>query len=270
MTEEPPHSPPAYTVSGDGVVITPEVWSRAADDAARDRLLAASMSPEEFQQYRGSRAARQEMGRLLSRMPPSELQQGPTYWMTLRAVAAAIRPRSRLSFWYGAAKGVSHRHVEPLRLTRVRRHWYLDAWDLDKAAARVFRVDRMAPPHMGDRIADPRPVPRWTPPDDFRANCLNRNGRLEGDLVLHSAADEALALLPDVDGILDPVDWQTFRFNALVGDWPRLIGALALGSPDPSTGAPADIAVEGPDEFRVVLRRAADRLGAIASPNGSV
>lgn len=273
MTQEPSHSPPTYTVSEDGVVITPDAWARAADDTAREALLSAVMSPEEFERYRRGRALRREIGRLLSRTPdggPEEPAEGATYWMTLRAVAAAIRPRSRLIFWYGAAKGVTHRRVEPLRLTRVRRHWYLDAWDLDRNAARVFRVDRMAPPHLGDRMADPRPVPRWTPRDDFRATCLNRTGRMAADLVLRSNADEALGLLPDVDGILDPLDWQTFRFTALVGDWPRLIGALALGSPDPATGLPVDIAVEGPGDFRAVLARAATRLGAIASASGSV
>ncbi len=254
--EEPPRTAPRYTVSQDGVVITPEVWANATDDDARDRLLAASMSPEEFASYQRGHQTRDEVDRLLSHSPPPAPVTGPTYWMKLRSVAAAIRPRSRLTFWYGAEKGISHRHVDPLRLTRVRRHWYLDAWDFDKEAMRIFRIDRMAPPHVGDRLADPGPVPRWTPSDDFRAQVLNTGSRMAADLVLRSQDDDALARLPDVDGILDPIDWRTFGFTALVGDWRQLVAALAT--------VDAAITVRGPDDFREYLTRAATRLATIS------
>ncbi|AXE37373.1 helix-turn-helix transcriptional regulator [Acidipropionibacterium virtanenii] len=254
--EEPPRTAPRYTVSQDGVVITPEVWAKAGDDDARDQLLAASMSPEEFAAYKRGRQARDEVDRLLSHPPPPAPVTGPTYWMKLRSVSAAIRPRRRLTFWYGAEKGISHRHVDPLRLTRVRRHWYLDAWDLDKEAGRLFRIDRMAPPHVGDRLPDPRPVPHRVPPDDFRAQALDPRTRLGADLVLRCQEDDALGRLPDVDGILDPLDWQTFAFTALVGDWRQLVAALAT--------VDAAITVRGPDEFLEYLTRAATRLATIS------
>ena len=55
-----------------------------------------------------------------------------------KLVAAAIGRRA-VSFAYRDAE----RQVEPWRLSFHRGHWYLVGWDLDQAADRLFRVDRI-------------------------------------------------------------------------------------------------------------------------------
>lgn len=78
----------------------------------------------------------------------------------LVAVAQACRDGERLRFAYTARDAQdSTRHVEPHRLVRLGRRWYLAAWDLDRADWRSFRLDRLRDPAgTGARFA-PRTPP---------------------------------------------------------------------------------------------------------------
>ncbi|MBA3744968.1 YafY family protein [Sporichthya sp.] len=78
----------------------------------------------------------------------------------LVAVAQACRDSERLRFDYTARAGeVTSRHVEPHRLVRLGRRWYLAAWDLDRTDWRSFRLDRLREPRStGARFA-PRTPP---------------------------------------------------------------------------------------------------------------
>lgn len=75
-------------------------------------------------------------------------------------MAQACRDGERLRFAYTARGGeVGTRHVEPHRLVRLGRRWYLAAWDLDRADWRSFRLDRLRDPAgTGARFA-PRTLP---------------------------------------------------------------------------------------------------------------
>lgn len=53
----------------------------------------------------------------------------------------------RLSSAPSARAATSSRRVEPVRLVVLGAHWYLYAWDLDRADWRVFRLDRMGSVH---------------------------------------------------------------------------------------------------------------------------
>jgi predicted DNA-binding transcriptional regulator YafY len=62
----------------------------------------------------------------------------------LQVLARSCRDRVRVRFSYAARDGeVTARWVEPERLVATGRRWYLLAWDVDRDAWRVFRLDRM-------------------------------------------------------------------------------------------------------------------------------
>ena len=96
---------------------------------------------------------------------------------TLSAIAAACADRERLRFGYRRHDGATTtRDTEPHRLVHEGRRWYLVAWDLDRAAWRTFRVDRIA----AHPTAGPRFVPRDPPASDLLRHLLR--GRPAGDL----------------------------------------------------------------------------------------
>jgi predicted DNA-binding transcriptional regulator YafY len=81
----------------------------------------------------------------------------------LVAVASACRDSERLRFDYTAREGeATSRHVEPHRLVRLGRRWYLAAWDIDRADWRSFRLDRLREP----RTTGARFAPRTPPGGD--------------------------------------------------------------------------------------------------------
>jgi predicted DNA-binding transcriptional regulator YafY len=84
----------------------------------------------------------------------------PVDTSALVAVAQACRDGERLRFAYSAREAEdTYRHVEPHRLVRLGRRWYLAAWDLDRADWRSFRLDRLREPRgTGARFA-PRVPP---------------------------------------------------------------------------------------------------------------
>jgi predicted DNA-binding transcriptional regulator YafY len=77
----------------------------------------------------------------------------------LVTVAQACRSSERLRFAYVDGRGRrSDRLVEPYRLVRTGRRWYLVARDVDRRAWRSYRVDRLAEPNpTGHRftVVDP-------------------------------------------------------------------------------------------------------------------
>ncbi|MFH8977469.1 helix-turn-helix transcriptional regulator [Streptomyces sp. NPDC017890] len=84
----------------------------------------------------------------------------------LAELAHLCRDGERLRFAYRGHDGTdSRRTVEPYRLVCSERRWYLVAFDIDRAAWRTFRVDRITPkpPH------GPRFVPREPPAEDLAA-----------------------------------------------------------------------------------------------------
>jgi len=78
----------------------------------------------------------------------------------LTTLALACRDSERLRFGYTAADGRrTDRDVEPHRLVRLGRRWYLVAYDLTRQDWRSFRVDRLASPEGTGAPFRPRALP---------------------------------------------------------------------------------------------------------------
>jgi predicted DNA-binding transcriptional regulator YafY len=121
---------------------------------------------------------------------------------TLALLAAACYRQHRVRFAYtDYLARPSTRSVEPHRLVHSGRYWYLVAHDLDRAAWRVFRVDRIADPH--DTAA--RFIPH-DPPDaaDFVAAAVTTaQYPCRAKVRLHTSAEHAAERFPSSTGVLE-------------------------------------------------------------------
>lgn len=128
----------------------------------------------------------------------------------LTAVAAAIRDHHRLRFDYRANDGTATtRTVEPHRLAHTGRHWYLIAWDLDRADWRTYRVDRLHP-----RIpTGPRFTPRDAPDLDLAAyltrGVTTSPYRYQATITLSVPAATAADRIAPTVGLIEAVDDET-------------------------------------------------------------
>ncbi|MFC4061348.1 helix-turn-helix transcriptional regulator [Planomonospora corallina] len=165
--------------------------------------------------------------------------------------AAAIAAHRRVVFGHAGERGPSRRTVEPHRLVRLRKRWYLFAWDLDRHDWRAFRLDRIDGPRTTDDVFRPRALPA----DDLAAHLRDRfRGPAAHQVVLtlHADARDAAARLHRVDGTLHPVDDRRCRYIADVDSYEWLATVLVL--------AGLEFTVDRPDAFGEYLARAAHRL----------
>ncbi|MDA3625902.1 YafY family protein [Saccharopolyspora sp. WRP15-2] len=168
----------------------------------------------------------------------------------LTAVSAAVRAAETLRFDYLDRNGTaSRRNVEPHRLVCWGRKWYLVGWDVERAAWRTFRVDRMTlrTPN-GPRFA------HREPPDGDVAAYLRRTMGFEmwplrSQLLVHAPAAD---ISSRIDGIVTPVDDSTCRLE-LASDSYDLV-ALVVGMLD------VDFEVESPPELAEHLHKLATRF----------
>lgn len=74
---------------------------------------------------------------------------------SFRIVAEAVLARRRLVFCYQARKDgqTTERMTSPQRLTHYRDNWYLDAFDHERRALRIFSLDRINAPQPLDEAA---------------------------------------------------------------------------------------------------------------------
>ncbi|MFB4315309.1 helix-turn-helix transcriptional regulator [Actinomadura sp. 21ATH] len=78
----------------------------------------------------------------------------------LAVLASCSRDHEVLSFDHRARSGTATaRRVEPYALVTLNAHWYLLAYDPDRAGWRTFRVDRIARPVRTHRRFAPRELP---------------------------------------------------------------------------------------------------------------
>jgi predicted DNA-binding transcriptional regulator YafY len=121
---------------------------------------------------------------------------------TLALLAAACYHQRRVRFAYNDHHArPSTRSVEPHRLVHSGRYWYLVAHDLDRAAWRVFRVDRIADPH--DTAV--RFVPH-DPPDAVgfvAAAVTTAQYPHRAKVRLHTSAEHAAQHFPLSTGVLE-------------------------------------------------------------------
>ncbi|MCE6996842.1 WYL domain-containing protein [Saccharothrix sp. S26] len=128
----------------------------------------------------------------------------------LVAIADACRRHESLRFDYTSpAGGASTRSAQPHRLVSFTRHWYLVAWDTDRADWRTFRVDRLALRTPNG----PRFTPREPPGGDAAAYLERRLSAhawpVRATVTLHEPADVAADRLWPGMGVVEPVDDRT-------------------------------------------------------------
>jgi predicted DNA-binding transcriptional regulator YafY len=151
----------------------------------------------------------------------------------LTALALVCRDAEQLRFSYTAADARgSDRRVEPHRLVRLGRRWYLVAYDLDRHDWRSFRVDRIAEPR-GTAV---RFRPRTLPAEDaaaFVRGGLENLGSLPRQYGVEAVVDAPAADVRERIGrwaTVEELDADPgrcrLRMTADSLDWP----AMALGS----------------------------------------
>lgn len=183
----------------------------------------------------------------------------------LVAVGAAVRAGEVLRFDYRAPDDdrdpgtVPPRRVEPHHLATRGRRWYLVAWDLDRAAWRTFRVDRMRPRSpTGPRFA------RRTLPAPDVATYLQQQlaGAVlpcRGEAVLAAPA-EVVARWAGPHDVVEPVDAGRCRMVSASWSWGGL--AAWFGMFD------VPLTVVGPPDLRAAAATLADRYARAAAPDG--
>lgn len=164
----------------------------------------------------------------------------------LVVVAQACRDTERLRFDYTAReRELTSRHVEPHRVVRLGRRWYLAAWDLDRADWRSFRLDRLSEPRStGARFA-PRTPPGGDAAEYVKSSIVGLRDPHQVVAEVSAAADVVRGRIGRWSKVteLGP-DTCRVEMTADQFEWP----AMALGS------LGAEFRVLEPVDFRVYLR----------------
>ncbi|WP_037912678.1 helix-turn-helix transcriptional regulator [Actinacidiphila yeochonensis] len=172
--------------------------------------------------------------------------------VVLTETALACRDAERLVFAYTAADGrASSRRVEPHRLVRLGRRWYLVAYDLDRQDWRSFRLDRLVSPRAEGGRFRPRELPAADAAAFVRAglDALPRPHRVEALVDAPAAVvRERIGMWSTVEEVA--VDRCRVWMTADSLDWP----AMALGI------VGADFEVVCPPALRTVLADLAGRF----------
>ncbi|ULR52957.1 helix-turn-helix transcriptional regulator [Streptomyces deccanensis] len=200
---------------------------------------------------------------------------------TLMTIAEACRRHERLRFDYAAPHTSTPappaaepstppasdpsaprvRSVEPHSLVSFDRHWYLVAWDTDRADWRTFRVDRLVP----RTPTGPRFVPRALPDDDaatYLAHRLSsRAWPFRATVTLHEPAAAVGERLWPGMGVLEPLDDDRCLLH-LGAETPRDL-AWMITSVDADFTLDASAAPELADALRAQAERS---LKAIRRP----
>lgn len=172
----------------------------------------------------------------------------------LMAVANACRDHQCLRFDYRDHDGVrTTRRTEPHTLIHTGWRWYLLAWDVDRAAWRNFRLDRLTP----KTPTGPRFTPREPPSDDVRSfaswSVSTAAYRYQALARFHAPAEELARLTPPTSVQIEPEGGGT----CLVRTGANSLDALAVHL----TLIGVDFDILGPPELVDRAQRLATRLG---------
>ncbi|MEX2971103.1 helix-turn-helix transcriptional regulator [Streptomyces sp. C184] len=172
---------------------------------------------------------------------------------TLTELAHACRDCHRLRFDYTTHDGtLSRRTVEPHRLVCARRHWYLVAWDVDRADWRTYRADRITPtpPH------GPRFTPRTPPAEDLAAyvshGISTRAYAQQATVLVHASREQAAERIGPAAGTLEAVDARRCLLHTGAHSLDVMVVHLVM------TGF--DFEVREPPELQSRVREIRDRL----------
>ena len=169
----------------------------------------------------------------------------------LVVIAQASAAQERVSLSYRDREGrVSERRVEPYRLVCTGRRWYLVAHDLDRAAWRTFRVDRIAEAvRTGHRF-------RLVEPPDAAALVSEAISvapyRYVARIVIDAPAEEVARRVPPTVGVVEPDGLDRAVLTTGADDLDLLAGHLV--------GLGLSFEALEPPELRARLRRVARSL----------
>jgi predicted DNA-binding transcriptional regulator YafY len=167
----------------------------------------------------------------------------------LTAFAAACVTHEKVRFAHTKANGeTTRRLVEPHSLVVSGRHWYLVAFDGDRAAWRSFRVDRITEVHRTGVRVPSRELDVTTWVTDYIAGQTVR-----ARLLLHVPLAEAAARVPAWQGVLEPVDNHTCELLTSPDTLQYLAYRVVL--------LPVDYTLLDPPELAVYLATIARRAG---------
>ncbi|WP_098470021.1 helix-turn-helix transcriptional regulator [Serinibacter salmoneus] len=108
----------------------------------------------------------------------------------LGVLASAVRGRERTRFDYTRPHEETRgRHVEPHRLIRWEKLWYLLAWDLDRDDWRIFRVDRAARPAPTGATFIARPVPGGDAAEYVTRSVIRGTWACHAVVLVHASAE---------------------------------------------------------------------------------
>jgi predicted DNA-binding transcriptional regulator YafY len=176
----------------------------------------------------------------------------------LTAVAQACRDAERLRFSYVSAAGdPSERDVEPHRLVRMGRRWYLVAYDLSRHDWRSFRLDRLQQPRSTGARFLPRTLPAQDAAEFVRAGLAQLPTQFVAEAEFDAPAADVRARVGAWAEIEDAgPDRCRLRMRTDSLDW----AALALGS------VGAEFRVVGPPELVEHLAGWAGRFARAVAP----
>ncbi|MBO8193547.1 YafY family transcriptional regulator [Streptomyces oryzae] len=172
---------------------------------------------------------------------------------TLLTLAEACRRGERLRFDYTSADGrETRRDAEPHSIVNFGRHWYLIAWDLDRADWRTFRVDRLRPrTPTGPRFTR-RPIPHGDPAAYLAHQLSAHTWPYQATVTLHESAEAVADRVWPGMGVVEPVDAHSCLLHVGADTVPDLVWML--------TSVQTDFTVQnGPPGLTEALRVQADR-----------
>ncbi len=179
----------------------------------------------------------------------------PTDAAVLEAVSDAVHRRMVLRFDYAGSDGPPRR-AEPHGVVVRDARWYLVAWDLDRDAWRIFRLDRLTPRTPSGPRFERRTMPSGSAAsfvgarfkgseDEDRLPCI-------GEVVIHLPVH---AVTPWIaEGEIEELDDDRTRIVTRSWSWMGLLASLARFD------APFDIV--GPAPLAETAAALADRLQA--------
>lgn len=180
----------------------------------------------------------------------------------LAMLASCCRDRRMVAFGYRPRSGEpGERRVEPHHLVTVRGHWYLVAYDPDRAGWRTFRVDRIDEPLPSHRRFSPRPLPEADPAHFLARSFAEASYRHTARLLVRMNADELRErLFVFVPGEVEARGEHecTVRLSA---ESPQLVVQFIAAI----TALGAEVAVDAPEEIRARVRELGGRLLELAS-----
>lgn len=150
-------------------------------------------------------------------MPPALSRPSPQPAVDperLTMLAGAIANRERVRFRYRSHDGAeTRRHVDPHRLVAAGRHWYLVAFDNDRADWRVFRADRIDEPQpTGARVAS-RELPAGDVGTFVKDKLFSSAPTYRAVATIRLPVDQVRGRLGDDPGDVEAVDEHSCRLH---------------------------------------------------------